>query len=288
MELYQLEYFRSLCKYGSYTKAARECDVTQPAMTTAIKKLEAECGAPLIDRSRKSFSLTPIGETVLHHAENIHTEIQNIQTALAELNNQKREVINIAFPLTLCPDLLFAISYRFIADHPEILVLCSQSGPEVIADGLDRGIFDIGISCVDLQLPTLEYENFRTVEYYAFFSEEHEFNHYDCITPEMLADQDLLLPKNPIGVAKSIHAYFSQQNACPNCVGVGNIIPSDCNMLARQGAGVALLPKHTAPEHRARLCPPLMVDLGIMWRKGKKLTKNQQKLIRFLHELHTE
>lgn len=288
MELYQLEYFRILCKYGSYTKAAGEFGITQPAMTTAIKKLEAECKVPLIDRSSKVFTLTPIGQTVLHHAENIHTEIANIRTALVEYNRREVESINLAFPLTLCPDILFEISSKFSIQHPEMLVLCSQSGPEVIVDGLDRGVFDIGISCVDLQLPTLECEPFRKVEYYAFFSADHEFNHYDCITPEMLADQKLLLPKTPIGVSKSIHAYFTQQKISPMCIGVGNIVPSDCNALARQGVGVAILPEHTASDHRAPLCPPLILDLGIMWRRGKKLTKNQQTLIRFLSKLRNK
>lgn len=288
MELYQLEYFRILCKYGNYTKAASEFDITQPAMTTAIKKLEAECGIPLIDRNSKVFTLTPIGQTVLHHAENIHTEIANIRTALAEHIRREVESINLAFPLTMCPDLLFEISSKFSVQHPEMLVLCSQSGPEVIVDGLDRGIYDIGISCVDLKLPTLECEPFRKVEYYAFFSAEHEFNQYDCVTPEMLADQELLLPKTPIGVSKCIHAYFSQQKISPTCIGVGNIVPSDCNALAHQGVGVALLPKHTSSEYRASLCPPLVIDVGIMWRKGRKLTQNQQKLIRFLSKLRNK
>ncbi|MBE6017611.1 MAG: LysR family transcriptional regulator, partial [Lachnospiraceae bacterium] len=70
MELYQLDFFRILCKHGNFTSASDELNVTQPAVSTAVKKLEEELGKPLIDRNDKGFALTRAGEIVLGHAVN--------------------------------------------------------------------------------------------------------------------------------------------------------------------------------------------------------------------------
>ena len=58
MELYQLEYFRVLCLYRSYTKTAQAFYVTQPSVSIAIKKLETELGGPLLTNNNKKLELT--------------------------------------------------------------------------------------------------------------------------------------------------------------------------------------------------------------------------------------
>lgn len=282
MELYQLEYFHMLCKCRSYTKTAQAFHVTQPAVTTALKKLEQECGAALIDRTGKRFSLTPLGETLFRHADNIHGELACIRAEITKYTQGGREVINLALPLTMCPKLLPEISAKFIPSHPEISVLCSQTGPETVVDGLEHEDYHIGISCMDLRSSELKTHPFDQVEFCAFFSAEHPFAHYDCITSEMLSDQALLLPQTPTGVAKSIHTYFDRYHITPQYLSIGNIVPHDSYALAQMGKGIAILPKHISDRNRASLHPPLFVELGVMWRRGRRLSAGQQALVRFL------
>ena len=284
MELYQLEYFRTLCRCRGYTKTAQTFGVTQPAVTTALKKLERECGVPLLDRRARHFTLTPFGASFLEHAERIHSEMADIRAEIDRYARGGRETIQLGLPLTMCPGLLFALSSQYIPNHPEVSILCSQTGPELVVDGLLDGQDQIGVSCADLCTPELELRPFGRVEFCVFFSAEHTFNHYDCITPEMLADQALLLPQSPTGVTKSIQAYFTRHRITPNYLAVGNLVPHDGYALAKAGKGVAILPRHISDQYRASLCPPLFVDLGIMWRNARELSKNQKKLIRFLLE----
>ena len=78
MELYQLEYFRVLCKYGSYTSASQELNVSQPAISMAIRKLEDECGGDIINRDSKNFALTPKGEVLQSWAVKIHNDVDSL------------------------------------------------------------------------------------------------------------------------------------------------------------------------------------------------------------------
>lgn len=60
MELQQLRYFMALCERGSFTRAADQCAITQPALTRAIKKLEEELGGTLFERDASGAQLTRI------------------------------------------------------------------------------------------------------------------------------------------------------------------------------------------------------------------------------------
>ena len=61
MEMHQVRYFLAAAKTLSFTRAAEVCHVSQPALTTAIKKLEAQLGSPLFHREGRQVALTDFG-----------------------------------------------------------------------------------------------------------------------------------------------------------------------------------------------------------------------------------
>ena len=63
MTLKELEYFVSVARHQSYTLAAKECFITQPALSRAISELEAELGCTLFRRTTKQVELTPEGRS---------------------------------------------------------------------------------------------------------------------------------------------------------------------------------------------------------------------------------
>ena len=65
MELKQLEYFLAVSNNKSFTRAAEQLYVSQPSVTTAIKKLEDELGLILFDRNKKQAILTSEGEILV-------------------------------------------------------------------------------------------------------------------------------------------------------------------------------------------------------------------------------
>ncbi len=69
MELHQVRYFVTLCQTLNFTRAAEACNVTQPAMTRAIQRLEDELGGPLLYRERNLTRLTELGRTMRPHLE---------------------------------------------------------------------------------------------------------------------------------------------------------------------------------------------------------------------------
>jgi len=84
---HQLQTFLTIIDQGSFSAAAHKLGLTQPAVTTQIKKLEQECGAILFDRSMRQISLTAAGAALLPYARAAAENDQRAQDALDVLDN---------------------------------------------------------------------------------------------------------------------------------------------------------------------------------------------------------
>ena len=67
MELQQIRYFLAICEHGGFSRAAQDCGVTQPALTTAVKKLEQEVGGDLFHREGPENSAALALNTTARH-----------------------------------------------------------------------------------------------------------------------------------------------------------------------------------------------------------------------------
>lgn len=91
MELMQLEMLVAAVEEGGIQKAADRVSRTQPAVSMALRKLEAEMGAPIFDRSqRQNYTLTEAGETLYTYAQRMLKLHKEALLALDELNRLER------------------------------------------------------------------------------------------------------------------------------------------------------------------------------------------------------
>lgn len=97
--------FAKVVELGSFTKAAATLHISQPALTTAIKKLERELRAELLIRSAHSFAITPAGKTAYAAAKELDIQMQNLKLHLHEAN-QEKATLNLGM-IDSIADLLF-------------------------------------------------------------------------------------------------------------------------------------------------------------------------------------
>src|SRR6267143_3005112 len=144
MELYPLQVFLTVANEKSFSRAAERLLRTQPAVSLAVQRLEAELGEKLIDRSAKELLLTDAGRTVLEYARRFESLRQELENSLAELrdNSSGRLVIGANESTTLY--LLGHIgNYRRL--YPKVKVQVRRSLSSKIPAGLIAGIFDLGV-----------------------------------------------------------------------------------------------------------------------------------------------
>src|SRR5439155_2155642 len=94
--------FRAVARERSFSRAARELALTQPAVSQQIRALEVQLGERLIDRRPGGFSLTAAGELLLRHADALAEGLRLAETQLGETLTETQRKLRIgAFPSVL-------------------------------------------------------------------------------------------------------------------------------------------------------------------------------------------
>lgn len=145
MTFSQLRTFEAVARLNSFSRAADELFLTQPAVSAQVVALENALKLKLFDRVGKTFTITESGKVVLRCAEDLHGRVQQMQTELDELSKLHRGSLRIGASHVVGMYLFPEILSRFREQYPLVeLVVRVQSSRQVI-DMLLRGELDIGV-----------------------------------------------------------------------------------------------------------------------------------------------
>jgi DNA-binding transcriptional LysR family regulator len=130
MNLHQLRLFCSVADKGSFSLACPELDMTQPALSIQIKRLEEELGLQLLARTRKGVHLTQAGEALYSSAKVILENVQHAQIRMDEIRKGIKSPIRIAVSPTGVFNFLIDRIKSYLQKYPEAnlqLVVDSRS-----------------------------------------------------------------------------------------------------------------------------------------------------------------
>ncbi|RTE02994.1 LysR family transcriptional regulator [Paenibacillus whitsoniae] len=143
MDLYQAFYFTA--RTGSLSRAAEELYITQPAVTHAIKQLEAKLGGPLFVRTSKGVTLTTEGETLFTYIEQAYHFILNGERKISEMHQLTHGEVKIGAGDTLCKHILLPKLQAFHAAYPQIKLQIFNRTTADTVTMLKEGKIDIGL-----------------------------------------------------------------------------------------------------------------------------------------------
>ena len=144
MDLFQMETFLAVSEERSFSRAATRLHRTQPAVSQAIAKLEAELGEVLLERSSRDGTLTDAGEVLREYAMKLLNLRAESMGALAELRELHRGRLNIAANEYTCLYLLPLLD-EFRRRNPRIKVTVQRSLASRIADDVLVHSVEIGV-----------------------------------------------------------------------------------------------------------------------------------------------
>lgn len=143
LNLYQAFYEVARCR--SFSAAAKNLYITQPAISKSISKLEESLGAMLFHRSSRGVMLTPEGEVLYRHVENAMLSLQTGETVLKSSASPGVSRLTVGVSSTLCKYVLLPLLKSFITQNPNIKIMIScRSTYETIA-ALQNASIDIGL-----------------------------------------------------------------------------------------------------------------------------------------------
>lgn len=207
---FRLYVFYTVAKKLSFTKAAAELYITQPAVTRHIHELEQQFGVALFERAGKQIRLTPAGEIALHHAEIIHANYRQLEYDLNTLKGQHSGALRLGASSTVAQYVLPPVLARFHDKHADITISLVSGNTEQIEQALLNKDIDMGIVEGRTHLHELRYTTFVPDEIVLIARTEHPLAQREEVSVGDLKKYPFLLRERGSGTLEVIEHALRQ------------------------------------------------------------------------------
>ena len=190
MEMHQVRYFLAAAKALSFTRAAEDCHVSQPALTTAIKKLEAQLGSPPFLRGGRQVALTDFGRRMQPHLSQIVEQAKAAETVAKDFRLLNQAPIRLGVMSTIGPMRLAGLLAAFEQQSPGVEMAVRNGAPEALAAQLDADELDLAIlNPLDGLGEKYRAEQLYTERYVVLLPPDHPLQHRNALALRDLAEQ---------------------------------------------------------------------------------------------------
>ncbi|WP_139983949.1 LysR family transcriptional regulator [Nocardioides litoris] len=146
MDLRDLEWLTVLAEHRHVTDTAAVLGTTQPTLSRALARLEADIGARLFERVPGGVVPTPVGEVVVEAARDLVRRRDRLRAEVAGLVDPETGVVRLAFLDSISTSLVPGLLRDFHAAAPRVRVELSQEPAHHMVDDLDAGRVDVAIT----------------------------------------------------------------------------------------------------------------------------------------------
>ncbi|HEU5068037.1 MAG TPA: LysR family transcriptional regulator [Sphingomicrobium sp.] len=262
MELHQVRYFLAVASTLNFTRAAEMCNVTQPALTKGVQKLEQELGGQLIYRERQLTHLTDLGKAVLPMLERALASTEAVRRRARQF--QQKEMAPLA--IGLAPSISASLVLEPIAEIrkfvPGLHVELREETPDQLVELLLEGEINAAlVGDLDDKPDRIDEWALFTERYVAVLAPSHQLADLAVIGMDSLREATILDRANCEVASKFQRLLF------PNATPLHNHRSGrDLHLqhLAEAGFGIVL-----APEHMPRLptLKALPIEGDPVWRE---------------------
>jgi LysR family hydrogen peroxide-inducible transcriptional activator len=194
MTLTELRYIVALARERHFGRAADKCNVSQPTLSVAVKKLEDELGVALFERSAGDVRSTPIGVQVVAQAERALAEAARVtEIAAAGKDPAGRVPLRLGVIYTIGPWLLPALVPRVKALAPQMPLFIAEGYTENLLERLKSCELDVLVLALPIEEPGLVAQPVYDEAFRTLVPAAHPWAKLKSLRPEQLLDEPLLM-----------------------------------------------------------------------------------------------
>ena len=241
MKLSVLRYLVAFADAKSFSRAAEQCHVSQPALSVAIQNLEAELGVTLIDRVAGHVALTEMGYQVVAQARRVLEEARRVELVAQRGKDPLKGEFRLGVIHTIGPYLLPGLISALHRTAPDITLYIEESMTALLADYLRFGTVDAAIIALPFDIPGIETRALYDEAFQVVVPKGHPWAKRKRIRAEEVRGNDVL-------VLKAGNCFREQVlDACPDIshaegsLHQGHSIETIRCMVA-SGYGISVLP----------------------------------------------
>jgi LysR family transcriptional regulator, hydrogen peroxide-inducible genes activator len=194
MNLRDLQYLVALAEHRHFGRAAEACFVSQPTLSTQIRKLEDELGVPLVERTPRKVLLTEVGRDIAERARDVQNQIAQIRAVARRTLDPESGTVRLGIFPTLGPYLLPHALPLVRAAFPRLELLLVEEKTETVLRQLREGKLDAGIIALPIHEDSLHSEFLFEEPFLLAVAHEHPLaRHRGPLKLTDLSNQNLLL-----------------------------------------------------------------------------------------------
>ncbi len=296
MTLNQMQYFQMMCKYENYTKAAAELYISQPALSQAMRELEAECGLPLIVRKGNHLAITEAGRVLQAEIDTVLRQMGQLQESIHQMG-LTRNYVRVGLSTFSGNTVFPSICHQYHCLYPDITIRCTEDSTPNLFQLLDSGQVDLILTAPQ------SYSSWENLEKsYDFHRvkisglnfcvhKDHPLAARDCISIEEILDEPLVMLNERYAATKNLLGIFARHGGTPNVI-LYTTQMYTIERFVEQNAAAGFLPQEIAENNpgivglRCDDTPERVVTL--IWKKGKVLYPSIKKFITTARRLFPE
>jgi DNA-binding transcriptional LysR family regulator len=274
MDLRLLRYFQAVAEELSFSRAARTLHIAQPALSRAVKELEARLGLVLLTRTKRSVALTPAGAALLDETRLLLQRLDEAQRRVQRVASGEEGELRLGFIGPPTHSFLGRIVKEFRNRYPRVTVVLEERTPERVWEMVARGRLSIGLTrpvmphlAIGLHTVVLRDEPLCAV-----IPENHPFARVKSIGWRQLAGEPLIVLSRREGVSlhDAVLAACRLARFVPNLAHTPSVISTVLSYVESE-AGIGIVPDSIHPLAQGLplvfrpLVPERTVGLVAVW-----------------------
>ncbi len=286
--LRQLQVFEAVARHLSFSRAAEELHLTQPAVSMQIKQLEESVGLPLFEQIGKKIFLTDAGNEVYHYSRSIAQQLAEAEAVLEEMKGLKRGKLNISVVSTanyFAPQLLALFCQR----NQNVTLSLNVINREVLINQLANNEMDLGVMGLPPEGLDIDAEPFMENPLVVIAPPGHALARERHIPLPRLAQETFIVREQGSGTRSAMERFFAQHNLTLS-TGMEMSTNEAIKQAVQAGMGLGVVSIHTITlelETRRLVVLdvesfPILRHWYVVHRKGKRLSVVAQAFKEFL------
>lgn len=290
--LRQLQFFLALVRRQSFSKAAEDCLVSQSTLSAAIKEMEGLLNQQLVDRTTRSFALTPAGRETAERAAPLLAAAEDLVRAARE-RGPLEGPFNLGVIPTIAPFMVPQAARRLQKKFPLLKLYLREELTGSLIERLSAGLIDAALMAFPFDVPGAEIMEIGEDPFWFACGPDHEFAKRRQISTDDLNTCELFLLED--GHCLRDHAI----NACnlglhTGAGAFGATSLFTLTQMSRSGLGATLLPEMAVRAGMAKGAGLIAIPLkkprpsrtiGVAWRKGSGRTDEARAVAEIFQEV---
>jgi len=244
MELQQLRYFASVADLANFTRAAEQCNVSQPSLSQQIINLEKELGHKLFHRLGRKAVLTEAGVTFLDRTRKILFEIENASRELTDSPSLGR-LINVGAIQTLAPYILPEVIEICHDRYPNLHIVIQEDFRTALVNGVLEGDLDLALVSLPVKDDIrLDVQLLMQEPLLLVVGKKHPLAKKHKVTAADLINETFVMMGTASSLTQQVKSFCGDHHFEPKITHRCSQVPTVKALVAR-GVGVSVLPQIT-------------------------------------------